>query len=185
VIKRQRDENNVVRRLLWPAVLVACSAGCMSSSDPAASPVFVPVRTMQTRRTEPHEVLVALPNRGLASVQLHYFCWSGRVAFTRMAVVNHHPDRATVDALRAKVYVDDRDPLHVNAFDRFKPDEDPLDKRLLKPYPADARAEWVIFKMRFLAPDDVRGPMIVLPYEVYGEKGFVKIPYETLWNVNG
>jgi hypothetical protein len=165
-----------------PALLLA---GCASSSGPATFPVVVPIRTPHARRSGQNEVLVALPNRGVVSLRLHYFVWSGRMAITRLAVINQTPDHVTVHAPAARVYVDADAPLRLDALAAFKPKESALDKRLLRPYPENAKASWLIFRLRFLTPDGLRGPMIVLPYEVYGEEGFVKIPYRTLWNVDG
>jgi hypothetical protein len=61
------------------------------------------------------------------------------------------------------------------------PADDPLDFYIVKNAPPAAKGKWLIFKPRFVTSRTVRGPTVVLTYETGGRRGFVKVPYDTLW----
>ena len=156
---------------------------------PGCADHVVPIiRAIPAARSKPgdrYETLVALPNRGLASVYLHFLHVSGRIAITAVGVVNHYPDRATVFTTRTRVFVDDGPPLAIMDYQPFDSKTRLRDARIAKKLPPDAAGKWLIPKRRFVSRKTIRGPHVVLLYTVKGYEGFVKVPYRTRWGVPG
>ncbi|MFW6159376.1 MAG: hypothetical protein ACOC8E_08475 [Planctomycetota bacterium] len=147
------------------------------------TPVFRAVPSARVRPgTRPHEAVAVLPNRGLASVHVHYRYRGGRVTFSEIAVINHYPDRATVFPGKTRVYVDDGPPLQIARYRELTRERE-LGARLLEGAPEAATGMWLFPSRRLLSKSTVRGPVVVLSYSVKGHDGFVKIRYEPIWDI--
>jgi hypothetical protein len=149
---------------------------------------MVPVRQARVRPGNPHQALVLLPDRALASVYLQYTYMSGHITLSRIAIINHNPDKVTLFFTKAQVYVDDGEPLKIVNYRPLDPDQHGRDLRFLKDLPAgaeDPKGKWLVPARRYVSRDEIRGPTVVLFYSVGGLDGFVKVRYRTLWDLTG
>jgi len=165
--------------LLVLAVLLA--GGC-------AEPVVPMIRPAPSERSKPgaaNQALIVLPGGNTASVYLEYVYQSGRVWVQRVGVVNHRPDRVGVLFTKTRVYVDDATALRVLDHVKLNSRKKRIDFHILRDLPEGAKGEWLAVERRVLTPGVIRGPVIVLSYVYEGVEGFVKIPYDTLWDIPG
>ncbi len=174
--------------VLWPALLalvLPAAAGCRGLfAGPRVEPVFRARRAPLVRPgIRPQEAMAVLPNGGLASVHLHHVHRGGRVWFFRLGVINHYPDRAELSPGRTRVYVDDGEPVRIHRYRAFIQDR-PFDDRMLEGAPDEARGAWLFLRRRWLTHNTVRGPTVVLFYGVEGHDGFVKIQFDSIWDVH-
>lgn len=168
--------------MCFPALLaltVASFAGCGEH----IIPVLRPIPTEQVKPGEPYQALVVLPNRGVASVHLHFIHIGGRIWVSNIAIVNHYPDRVQLIPTKTRVYVDSGKPLQILAYREIDASKGPLDRQVLSKAPEGATGKWLVARPRFVTKDTIRGPTIVLFYTVQGFDGFVKLPYEAIWDL--
>ena len=157
-------------------MFIIVSPGIPGALDPVPSPVFSPIPTDTIRPIGVRETLVALPNRGSATIRMEVGHGGGRVWITRIAIINHDPDAVTLFTTRTRVYIDDGAPLGIINFrdlDRENRDDAPL----LQNLPANAVGKWLLPRCRYVIRHRVRGPTVVLFYSVQGRDGFAKIEY--------
>ncbi len=159
--------------------LVAVAAGCGEH----IIPVLRPIPTERVKPGEPNQALVVLPNGGVASVHLHYVHIGGRVWVSNIAIVNHYPDRVQLIPTKTRVYVDSGKPLQILAYREIDGAKGPLDRQVLSKAPEGATGKWLLARPRFVTRDTIRGPTVVLFYTVQGFDGFVKLPYEAMWDL--
>ncbi len=146
-------------------------------------PVLRPVNTMHVKRGRQHEALVVLPNNGVVSVYPHFVYVSGRIAITKIGIVDHSPGKVTVLFSKTRVYIDDgkRLPL-VDMYD-FDSRKQRLDFHILKDMPEKAKGKWLTAERRYVTQNTIRGPTVLLFYRVEGNVGFVKIRYRPIWDI--
>jgi len=148
-----------------------------------AVPVLVPIPTGEVKPGLPGQALVVLPNRGVASIYLDLAAGRGRVALSRIGVVNHHPDRVTLFSARSRVYVDDGGSLPIVSHREFDRRENPTDLHILRDLPEGAQGTWLFPARRSVGRSGLRGPTLVLFYSDRGRHGFVKVRYRAIWGI--
>ncbi len=146
-------------------------------------PVFEPVATGQVKPGGPRCALVMLPNGGMASVYLHFVYGAGRIAISKVGIVNHDPEKVRVFFTAAQVYVDDGQPLALVTCRDFDGRTNNVDFYLLRGLPQGAVGQWLIPKRRYVRQSRLRGPTITLPYSVNGCAGFIKVRYRPIWGI--
>ncbi len=165
-----------------PAVALgaALCAGCAQN----VVPVLRPVDTTRVKAGRPNQTLVVLPNGGVASVYLDFIYTSGRVAITRVGVVDHAPGKVDMLFSRTRVYMDDGTPLQFVEMSDFDSRGRRVDFHILKKLPDGAKGKWLRAKRRYVTQKTIRGPTAVLFYRFKGRVGFVKIRYRPIWDMS-
>ena len=154
-------------------------AGCVHN----VVPVLRPVNALYVKSAGPNEALVVLPNKGVASVHLHFVYISGRVAITRIGIVDHSPGKVDVLFSKTRVYIDDGERLPLIDMQDFNSRERRLDFHILKDLPANAKGKWLTAKRRYVTQKTIRGPTVILFYRFKDCVGFVKIRYRPIWDI--
>lgn len=170
----------------WPAATKPAAAlaalllaGCVTH----VVPVLRPVNTMYVKAGGTNEALVVLPDRSVVSVYLHFIYISGRIAITRIGIVDHAPGKVAVLPSMTRVYIDDGEQLPLIDMLDFNSRDKRLDFHTLKDLPATAKGNWLIAQRRFVTQETIRGPTVLLFYRIEGNVGFVKIRYRPIWEM--
>lgn len=179
------------RELLAGALplFVLLLAGCGHVAGERIIPVFraIPSASAKPGR-HPHETLVVLPRKGVASVYLHFRYKSGRASISDVAIVNHYPDKVTLFATKSRVYVDKGGPIKIARYRDFDRRQHKEDFQILRDLPKDAtdpKGTWLFPEPQPVTKYTVRGPTIILFYSVHGHDGFVKVRYRAIWDIPG
>ena len=146
-------------------------------------PVLRPVSTMHVKPGGPNEALIVLPNKGVASVYVHFIYVSGRLAITKIGIVDHSPGKVDVLFSQTRVYIDDGEELPLIDMQDFNSRERRIDFHILRDMPAEAKGKWLTAKRRYVTQKTIRGPTVLLFYRVDGNVGFVKIRYRPIWEI--
>jgi len=175
-------------RRSWPrgrglvlAALALLVAGCADH----IIPVLVPVSTARVKPGGPHHALVVLPNGAVASVYLQFVYAGGRIAISKIGIVNHSPDKITLLPEKSIVYVDDGNPLRPAGYRELDRDARRIDRQILEKLPPGSKGTWIAAEPKFVTQGALRGPTLVLAYRVRGHEGFVKVRYRALWDLSG
>lgn len=154
-------------------------AGCFQN----VVPVLRPVNTMHVKPAGPNQALVVLPNNGVASVHLHFIYISGRLAITKIGIVDHAPGKVDLLFSKTRVYIDDGEELPLIDMLDFDSRKERVDFHILRNLPENAKGKWLKAKRRYVTHKTIRGPTVLLFYRVEGNVGFVKIRYRPIWDM--
>jgi hypothetical protein len=172
----------------WPAATkpaAALAALLLAGCAANVVPVLRPVNTMYVRAGGVNETLVVLPDRSIASVYLHFVYISGRIAITRIGIVDHAPGKVDVLPSKTRVYIDDGEQLPLIDIRDFNSRKERLDFHTLKDLPPGAKGKWLIAKRRYVTQKSIRGPTVLLFYRIEDNVGFIKIRYRPIWDMPG
>jgi len=168
-------------RLPLLITVFAFTAGCAAPFAPSISPVPAP----NVKPGRQYEALVVLPDKSLASVNLHYAYISGRLTITGVALVNHDPEKVTLFFSQTKIYIGENEILPIARVREMEPHTKPIDLKIMRPMPPGAEGKWIIPKRKFFTSKTLGTPVIVIFYSAHGRDGFVKIRYTPIWDITG